>query len=471
MVASLSQLPAHALQQPQRSLRRPTLDMAADAPASMASKKASASVSTFNLAKNIVGAGVLSLPNGVAYFSDSPGALIPANILLFLSGTISAYSFSLIGRACAQHKTSNFQDTWAKSVNPSTAKLINGGITLMCFFTVLSYSIIIGDSFTGLARGFNLPHIVASRTNVILFMTTFALFPLCSLENLSSLAPFSLLGLGGVLYTAIYMTMRFLKKDYLPGGTMFSLISPSAQPIFEKRAGSFFSKKTFKLLSMLGTSYIAHFNAPKFYSELENPTISRFNTVVGSAFMIAMFFFSLIMSVGFLTFGGNSMGLILNNYASSDVGASFARLAIGGAILTSYPFAFSALVDGILDLQQVYGKNRSKLVKPYTIGLLTLVTVMALIFKDVGFVNGLSGALFGCLLLMVLPALMNINNIQKKFATDIFGKPLTKGSYGLGNRMPIPFLSKVESMLNCIMIPSGIALTIISVIVSVRGVI
>ena len=32
MVASLSQLPAHALQQPQRSLRRPTLDMAADAP-------------------------------------------------------------------------------------------------------------------------------------------------------------------------------------------------------------------------------------------------------------------------------------------------------------------------------------------------------------------------------------------------------------------------------------------------------
>lgn len=165
------------------------------------------------------------------------------------------------------------------------------------------------------------------------------------------------------------------------------------------------------------------------------------------------------------------MGLILNNYASSDVGASFARLAIGGAILTSYPFAFSALVDGILDLQQVYGKNRSKLVKPYTIGLLTLVTVMALIFKDVGFVNGLSGALFGCLLLMVLPALMNINNIQKKFATDIFGKPLTKGSYGLGNRMPIPFLSKVESMLNCIMIPSGIALTIISVIVSVRGVI
>ena len=163
------------------------------------------------------------------------------------------------------------------------------------------------------------------------------------------------------------------------------------------------------------------------------------------------------------------MGLILNNYASSDLGASFARLAIGGAILTSYPFAFSALVDGLLDLRQVYGDNRSKLVRPYTIGLLTLVTAMALIFKDVGFVNGLSGALFGCLLLMVLPALMNINNINKKFGTNIFGQPSPKDSYGLGNRMPLPFMNKIEAVLNYAMIPTGIALTFISVIESVRG--
>ena len=436
----------------------------------MSSKKASVPISTFNLAKNIVGAGVLSLPNGIAYFSDSTSSLVPANILLFLTGTISAYSFSLIGRACAQHKTTNFQETWAKSVDPSTAKLINSGITLMCFFTVLSYSIIIGDSFTGLAKGFNLPENLASRTNVILFMTAFGLLPLCSLQNLSALAPFSLLGLGGVLYTAAYMTMRFLKGNYSPGGALFSMIAPSARPVFDKRSGNFFSKKTFKLLSMLGTSYIAHFNAPKFYSELENPTISRYNIVVYSAFMIAMFFFSLIMSVGFSTFGGNCMGLILNNYASSDMGASFARLAIGGAILTSYPFAFSALVDGLLDLRQVYGENRSKLVRPYTIGLLALVTTLALFFKDVGFVNGLSGALFGCLLLMVLPAVMNINNMNKKFGTNIFGKASPKDSYGLGNRMPLPFVSKVEAMLNCAMIPTGIALTIISVIESVGGV-
>jgi amino acid permease len=246
------------------------------------------------------------------------------------------------------------------------------------------------------------------------------------------------------------------------------MVAPSAQPVFNQRPGRFFSKKTFRLLSMLGTSYIAHFNAPKFYSELENPTVTRYNIVVVSAFMIAMCFFSLIMSVGFLTFGGNSLGLILNNYASSDAGASFARLAIGGAILTSYPFAFSALIDGILDLQEVSGDHRSKLIRPYTAGLLTFLTAVALVSKDVGFVNGLSGALFGCLLLMVLPALMNIKNMHKKFGTYCFGKPSPRDSYGLGNRIPPPFTSVLESILNYAMIPSGIALTAISVIEIVK---
>jgi len=47
----------------------------------------------------------------------------------------------------------------------------------------------------------------------------------------------------------------------------------------------------------------------------------------------------------------------LNNYAASDSLATLARLAIGGAIITSYPFAFSAFRDGILDLAKVPGMS------------------------------------------------------------------------------------------------------------------
>jgi sodium-coupled neutral amino acid transporter 11 len=100
--------------------------------------------STFNLAKNIIGAGVLSLPAGVAFIADSQAALFPSAALTTLMGLISAYSFSLIGKACAQHNTKSFQETWAKSVDENSAWMISAGITAMCFLTALAYSIIIG---------------------------------------------------------------------------------------------------------------------------------------------------------------------------------------------------------------------------------------------------------------------------------------------------------------------------------------
>ena len=87
--------------------------------------------------------------------------------------------------------------------------MLNSAITVMCLLSVLAYSIIIGDSFTALAKAANLPPLLATRTNVILIMTSVVLFPLCSMGSLTALTPFSLLGLGGVLYTAFYMLVRY----------------------------------------------------------------------------------------------------------------------------------------------------------------------------------------------------------------------------------------------------------------------
>lgn len=102
-------------------------------------------------------------------------------------------------------------------------------------------------------------------------------------------------------------------------------------------------------------SYIAHYNAPQFYAELKNATIPRFNSVVGGAFFSSIIFFIFIMCVGFLTFGGSTAGFVLNNYAGGDGLATLARFAIGLALLTGYPFTFSALREGVLDLRKVPG--------------------------------------------------------------------------------------------------------------------
>ncbi|RYH30910.1 hypothetical protein EON65_03950 [archaeon] len=102
------------------------------------------STSVFNLAKTILGAGVLSLPFGVAAFTDSPQGLIPAIILIVLMGIMSAYSFSSIGKACHEHSARSFSEAWSKSINPQTSGALNFIIIFKTFFACLAYSIIIG---------------------------------------------------------------------------------------------------------------------------------------------------------------------------------------------------------------------------------------------------------------------------------------------------------------------------------------
>eukprot|EP01038_Epipyxis_sp_PR26KG_P008488 gene8488-11474_t len=406
--------------------------------------------STFNLAKSIIGAGVLSLPSGVAFFADETSALLPSCLICTVFGLLAAYSFSLIGKVCEATDAKSFQDAWAKSVDPKTAGLISFAITAMCFGASLAYSIIIGDSFTSLAETFNLPSLFRQRNNVILLISSVFLLPLCSLQSLNALAPFSILGLGGTLYTALFMAVRYFDKSYKIGGKFFNEIV--IKPTFNKRGGYAFNHLTFVLLAMLSSSYIAHYNAPKFYAELKNPTMPRFNTVVSGGFISSLLTFVFIMCTGFLTFGGASQGFILNNYAGSDYLATFARLAIGLALLTGYPFTFSALRDGILDIAKVTGEKRSNLAKPITIGVLSFITFLALGLKDVGFVVSIGGALFGNALMFVVPAIMNIAHTNAVAKSK--GVSLTKSN-------------KLEIGLNYGMIVTGVVMSVLGVGVSV----
>ena len=118
--------------------------------------------------------------------------------------------------------------------------------------------------------------------------------PLCLLKNLSSLAPFSLAGIAGMLYTAVAMAFRCFDGSYSGGpDSKFAMdVAESLRPsIGTKGASAVFSSNSFILICMLSTAYMAHFNAAKFYIELENNTIKRWNTVVATSFSISILFF------------------------------------------------------------------------------------------------------------------------------------------------------------------------------------
>lgn len=375
--------------------------------------KAPMSSLIFNLVKSIVGAGVLSLPAGISAFGNAPSAMLPAAFLIAAIGSLSGYGFSLIGRVCAMTNASSYREAWEKSINKETSIIPAASCTFKTTCAILAYSMILGDTFRSIFSTFGL---TVTKAQTIIGMTSTILLPLCLMKNLSSLAPFSLLGIIGMVFTAVSMGIRYFTGAYsFPSGVFLPDIAASLQPNFGSiGAAGVFNPASFILICMLSTAYMSHFNAPKFYNELENNTVSRFNKLVGSSFAISILTFIAMSAFGFLTFGSASSGLILNNYSNKDTLMGLSRIAVAVSLVFSYPLAFAGCRDGVIDLMKVpIDKRSNSLLNKLTVAILSTVTGLALVLKDVSFVLSFGGATLGNALIYVYPALMFRGAVKK----------------------------------------------------------
>jgi len=193
---------------------------------------------------------------------------------------------------------------------------------------------------------------------------------------------------------------------------------------------------------MLATAFLAHYNAPKLYAELAPPKdggskLPAFNLVCAGAFGLASLLMGSIMSVGFLTFGANAQGNILNSYATGDALAFVARLGIGASIVFSYPLNFAALREGALGILGLDGTPRRTHIAS-TVLIMLLVNGAGLFIKDLGLIVALGGAILGSALIYIYPALMFIANGRKQLSAkraageDVGSLPAEiKANYGL----------------------------------------
>lgn len=111
----------------------------ADSPMVPESPEGGATVNqlSLNMIKVVVGFGVLTLPSGMERLSDnglsSAAALRLALGLLCLFGGLNAWTFVLIGEACARTGARTYTEAWRLTLGPSTAWLVTLSSILICF--------------------------------------------------------------------------------------------------------------------------------------------------------------------------------------------------------------------------------------------------------------------------------------------------------------------------------------------------
>jgi amino acid permease len=166
---------------------------------------------------------------------------------------------------------------------------------------------------------------------------------------------------------------------------------------------------------MLFEAYVAHYNAPRFYTELKDHTIPRFRTVVTYAFGASSIIYVVITCFGFLTFGTACNGNILNNYSTNDVLATVCRVSIAVAIICTYPVAFVGTRDGVLDVVALPPeKQTSNNLNVISIILLTIVTLIAMSVTDLGLINAVGGGTLATAIVFVFPTLMYRQAVKRK---------------------------------------------------------
>ena len=314
---------------------------------------------------------------------------------------------------------------------------------------------------TAVGRGGDL----RNSTHALLGVTTFVLLPLCLLKSLSALAPFSLVGLTGLLYTAIVMTVRLVDGSYQPGGMYYggALVAgraaTSSIPHFGNRL-DLFSPTLFLLASKMGNSFMAHYQAPTMYRELRNNTIPNFQKVVGTSYLLVFFIYTWITYVGYGTFGASSQGFILNSYSTNDPLLSASRFAIFLSLLFSFPLTFHGFRQNVLATMgwnpkpssppaatemtdQEKSKNKLRrgdaFLNTVSVGLLGVITTIAYFVTEIGTLLSFGGGTYVCWMTFLFPPYM-FWQLAKKDKTNVMKREIPLVLFTMAVGMVLSFV-------------------------------
>ena len=375
-----------------------------------------------------------------------------ATALIILMSIWASYNFYIVGVACDLTDSHTLAEAWGKTVSESSAFIVQSVVLIAPIVSCLASNIVLIDIASNILKSFGVSAgIYGNRNLVIALLSTFVLFPLCSLRDLTALRNVSKFGLLGHAVATFALLRRYLDGSYKIGGIFYkaplaaSKVS-SAEVLKTTTSLSTASnmmtgaKDWFLLASLLSYCFVAHYNAPKYFSELNDNSLPRFSKMATSSYLFAAVLYIISMALGLAIFGKDSQSFILNNLSSRDPLAFIARLAFGGSVLGSFPLIFIGMRNWFV---QKWGERNGNggYIKRVTCLLLLLISALTTQFRDIGFVGSLSGAMFGVTMAFVFPAIIYLRTL---FIT------------ARKQQQPVP-LMKVAA--NCILLVMGIFLS------------
>lgn len=351
--------------------------------------------SMLNLSKNIIGAGMLSLP-----YAMKGAGVLPFLLGIVTMGALNAYTFFLLGWCCQATGATSFGELWSKTFGRRSAWLADVSVLLNNSLACLAYCVLIGDFLSKALAGLlpNTP-LLHDRGADLVLVAALVLVPLSLLRDLAPLRFGSVAGLGATLYVFLLLVKDCSQDaDLGSAGAVARNLAPARIDFFQA-------------LALFSSAFMAHYNSPKFYSQLQNPSLPRFATLVGGAFGLALVVFILFGFCGFAIFGFAVEGNVLKNYGGGAQ-VMLAWLSMAFSVAFTYPLVFSTFRDSCAALLSSFGllkdASSDRFRIPFTVGAVALTVLGGTVFSNVAIVNGVKGAILSACLAFIYPASIHL---------------------------------------------------------------
>lgn len=404
------------------------------AAASAPGAKNSQLMSSITLCKNMIGSGIFSLPLALKVGSVFPGLMVCVVV-----GAICAISFYMIGFSCSVWEVGTFRDAWLKTTGPrsSWAGALDWVLFVNGILTLVTYSILMADFFSGATQGLLGPEhpLAMSRMSAIMTMACVVLIPLCLTPNLKGLAFTSALGLAAMGYAvALIFTDALSQPSLNVGGNTVPALTPS-MGIFEA-------------VALFSHSYVAHYNAPGLFFELEHRSLGRWANVVGFSYFLAILLYGSFAYAGIMRFGMTTQGNLLRMFEPTTP-VMLSWLAIGVSTAMTYPLVFSPFRESCIGLIcSTTGGSIDSLSNQRVAFLRRVVTFVVVLSTavaggfcdDLGIANALAGSVTGCIITFIFPGLMFHQSL----------KDLEARNNQMGGKVPSAVLLKGTAVVVCV---------------------
>lgn len=175
----------------------------------------------------------------------------------------------------------------------------------------------------------------------------------------------------------------------------------------------------FQAISVISFAFVCHHNSLLIYGSLKTPTIDRFSRVTHYSTGVSMVACMVMALAGFLTFGDQTLGNVLNNFPADNAMVNVARLCFGLNMLTTLPLEAFVCREVMLNYYFPGEPFNMNLHLIFSTSLVVSAMILSVMTCDLGSVFELVGATSACAMAYILPPMCYIKLTSRSWKTYV----------------------------------------------------